>query len=82
MTVDLMLTIERRLDYLSVCNEHLAQARRLVVLAEVTHGMASPDFRRAHMGVRKTISVIAQTEYDLLFAREQLARLTEPWFRL
>lgn len=81
-TADLMLTIERRLEYLAILTERLSQARRLAVLAEVTHGMASPDYRRARMGVIKIRNAIDQCAYDLQWAREELARLCEPWFRM
>ena len=82
MTADLMDHIQRRQAYLAQCGDALSQARRLVILAEVTHGMGSADFRRASLDVRKLNAIIAQCGYDLEFAREQLARLCEPWFRM
>lgn len=82
MTADLMRQINDRVIWLAQCTEQLSQARRLVILAEVTHGMNSADFRRASLDVRKLSAIIAQCSYDLEFAREQLARMCEPWFRL
>lgn len=81
-TADLMLIIERRLEYLAVLADDLSQARRLAVLAEVTHGMASPDYRRARLGVVKIRNAIDQCAYDLQWAREEIARACDPWFRL
>ena len=82
MTADLMEQIQRRQAYLVQCADALSKARRAVVLAEVTHGMNSPDFRHASLDVRKLNQVIGQCTYDLQFARERLARLCEPWFQV
>ena len=82
MTADLMDQIQRRQAYLTQCADALSKARRAVVLAEVTHGMNSPDFRHASLDVRKLNLLIGQCTYDLQFARERLARLCDPWFRM
>jgi len=82
MTTDLMRQINDRITWLALCDASLSQARRLLVLAEVTHGMGSADYRHARLDVRKLELVIGQCTYDLQFAREELARKCEPWFRL
>lgn len=82
MTADLMHTINRRQEWIAQCAEARVQAARMLTLAEVTTGIASPDYRRARLDIRKLDLAIGQCSYDLEFAREQLARLCEPWFLL
>lgn len=58
------------------------QGRRMLALAEVTCGLGSPDYRKARLGLRRSESALECAQYQREYAREQLARMCEPWFRL
>ncbi len=76
-----MQTIRRHQDVLAAMADNHAQAIRAQAVAEVTSGIASPEYRRATLTLRSVRAVIKCCQFEIDFAREQLARACDPWFQ-
>lgn len=73
--------IDRLKEVVAFLDRRIAELERLAALAEVTHGMASADYRYAKHSLARAQGARETALVDLRYAQERLARACDAWFR-
>lgn len=81
-TVTAMAAIDGLKAAAAFLDRRIAELERLATLAEVTHGMASADYRYARHSLARAKGARETAGADLRHAQELLARRCDVWFRL
>lgn len=80
LTASLMADIARWTEIADHCLRDAIQALQDETLAEVTVGMASPQWRDARKAYARAIAGIKTAEAERGYLQERLARACDPWF--
>jgi hypothetical protein len=80
LTAALMENIQSWTEIADRCLGDAVRAMRAESLAEVTHGMASSQWRIARKDYARAIAAIRTAEAERGYLQERLARACDPWF--
>lgn len=81
LTADLMAEIAEYRQRVVEIGDRCVRAQRAYLVAS-SESIASEPVRRAHTDLMRARNALRCALLDLQFARERLARLCDPWFRM